>query len=413
MLKNYAKKYTRIWEVSSPECPVFSKLYSSTEKQLKEQHMDRFVQSVNAFRKGRNRIKELSAADEYLFFENTRNFFSDALDFEDREIEMMFSDEMVDATRAFVNQARSFDPALSFGDIFQALRNSWIMFGLQLIMGIPIRLTPSVFAYSMLYPYTDNLIDDPQISGLEKILFSERFRERLSGEPILPVNTTEEIIYKLVEMIEKEFPRNDFQEVFESLLDIHDAQTASLRLMEPSDSVSEQEAMEVCMNKGGASVLADGFLVAGKLTEAQMYFLYGYGAYLQMLDDIQDVDDDNQSGVKTIFSRDAFVLPLDQKVNKTFWFGEHVMQSLDFLGGQHIELFKTLIRRSMHLFVAEAIAQNPDIYSEAYVSAFEKYSLFHFDYIRKLNARFSSYHGLLVTAAKEIALTDRIGVSME
>jgi len=67
----------------------------------------------------------------------------------------------------------------------------------------------------------------------------------------------------------------------------------------------------------------------------------------------------------------------------------------------------------MDLFVAEAIAQNPDIYSEAYVSAFEKYSLFHFDYIRKLNARFSSYHGFLVTAAKEIALMDRIEVSIK
>jgi hypothetical protein len=238
------------------------------------------------------------------------------------------------------------------------------------------------------------------------MLFSERFRERLSGRTILPLSDSEKVIYNLVATIEQEFPRTDYPEVFESLLDIHDAQTASLRLMESSGKVPEREALEICLNKGGASVLADGFLVAGKLTDRQQYFLYGYGAYLQMLDDIQDVDEDHQAGLSTIFSRDAFVEPLDQKLNKTLWFGEKVMQNLDLFGGQHIDVFKALMQRSMDLFVAEAIAQNPGLYSKKHVENFERLSPFHFSYIRKLNARFSSYHGFLVSAAKEITMSE-------
>jgi len=404
MLQDYAERYVRVWKESSSEWPNFPKIYSDDEKLLKEKQTERLAQLLKSIGKARGKIKELSIADENLLFTEIRDFFQNTLDFEDQQIEIMFSEEMVQSTKAFVRQARNFDPNLSFGDIFQALRNAWIMFGLQLIMGVPIRLTPSVFAYSMLYPYTDNLIDDSQISGFEKILFSERFRERLSGKPVIASNTREEKIYVLVEMIEQEYSRSDFPEVFDSLLDIHDAQTSSLKLLSPSGS--EESALEICMNKGGASVLADGFLVAGKLSEAQKYFLYGYGAYLQMLDDIQDVDDDNKSGLKTVFSRNAFIVPLDRKINKTFCFGEHVMHSLANIKGHHIELFQALIRRSMDLFIAEAIAQDSDIYSGAYVSAFEKHSPFHFSFIRKLSTQFSSYHGFLVTAAKEIAFAE-------
>ncbi len=34
---------------------------------------------------------------------------------------------------------------------------------LQLLLGIPVRVTPAIFAYSMLYPYGDNCLDDPAI----------------------------------------------------------------------------------------------------------------------------------------------------------------------------------------------------------------------------------------------------------
>jgi len=123
--------------------------------------------------------------------------------------------------------------------------------------------------------------------------------------------------------------------------------------------MSYREVLKICLTKGGASVVADGYLVAGRLTEAQRYFLFGYGAYLQLLDDIQDVEEDQNTGLMTVFSKEHRLAPLDDKVNKTYWFGEQIMKSLEFFDGQHIDLFKSLMRRSMDLFIAEAIRTEP------------------------------------------------------
>jgi len=406
MLDSYADQYADIWGKCSSSFPEFSKLYPSTEKLSKEKSLDQFLSSIKSFRKQRISKKGLTEAEHQLFFSNTRGFLRDGMDFTDRQLEMMFSDEMIGLTKIFVIEAREFDSGLSFSDIFQACRNVWIMNGLQLIMGLPMKLTPSIFAYSLLYPYTDNMIDDPLISNFDKLIFSERFRLRLSGQNLEPKGKTEQAIFRLVELIETEYSRIDFPEVYESLLGIHDAQTNSMKLIKTKSQLSEADILKICLTKGGASVLADGFLVAGKLTEAQRYFLFGYGAYLQLLDDIQDIEEDFRDGLMTVFSGSAFQSPLDEKLNKTYWFGEEVMKSLDYFDGQNLDLFKSLMRRSMDLFIAEAIAQTPNAYSREYVTSFESWSPFHFSYIRKQKKEFTPYNGFLLTAIEEIAFTE-------
>lgn len=406
MYQDYTKSYAEIWESCSIHFPLFPKTYSPSEKLQKEQILDQYLQSIKAFRKEKISLKTLTEADQYKYIRNTRAFLHDGLDFTSGQLELMFSDQLIEQTRAFVRQARAFDAGLSFNDIFQACRNAWIMNGLQLIMGIPVQLTPSIFAYSMLYPYTDNLIDDPNIAAYEKMNFSVRFRNRLSGQQPEPVNATEHAVFRLVGMIEAQYSRTEFPELFESLLGIHDAQTQSLKLIQDADQLSEQDTLNICMGKGGASVLADGYLVAGNLSADQKYFLYGYGAYLQLLDDIQDVEEDRQAGLMTVFSKPASRPVLEERLNKTYWFGEEVMKSLDRFKGQHLDLFKSLMRRSMDLFVSEAIAQNPDVYSIGYIAAFENYSPYHFSYIRRQKEQFATYNGFLLTAIEEIAFTE-------
>lgn len=410
MLKNYCLAYKDIWELSSTRLPEFSKSYNYSEQCQKELILNQFLKSVKSFRKGRISLKRFSETDELNFLANTKVFLSTGLGFDKNQIDLMFSDELMSASRMFIGMARNFDRKLTFPDIFQAMRNVWIMNGLQLIMGIPLAVTPSVFAYSLLYPYTDNYIDDPKISGFEKLIFSERFRNRLSGEKLLPANETEHAIFRLVELIESEYDRSAYPEVFESLLCIHEAQTKSIRLVQEKNTISENEIIEICLNKGGTSVLADGFLVAGHLTEVQKYFLFGYGAYLQLLDDIQDVEEDSQSGLMTIFSKDFGNNPMDEKLNKTYWFGEEVMKSLDFFDGQQIPLFKSLMRKSMDLFIIEAIAQNQKAFSAKYINQFEPYSPFRFSTIYRQRELLAPYHGILLAAINELAFSEHYGV---
>ncbi len=408
MIQNYTEQYAGLWEKCSIQMPEFSNVYLKGDKLMREKFLDQFLHAIKAFRKNRILGKSFNEEDKQLFVSNIRGFLCNGLDFTDGQLELMFSDEMVEITRMFVRQAKAFDPELAFNDIFQACRNMWIMNGLQLIMGIQMQVTPSIFAYSMLYPYTDNLIDDPNVSSFEKLVFSERFRNWLSGIKLEPQNKTENVIFRLVGMIENEYSRNDFPEVYESLLGIHDAQTDSMKLFQQNNPIGKHEILKICMAKGGASVLADGYLVAGKLTEAQRYFLFGYGAYLQLLDDIQDVEEDHAAGLMTVFSESVFRISLDEKLNKTYWFGEQVMKSLEFFDGQHIELFKSLMRRSMDLFITEAIAQIPDAYSPKYVAEFESFSPFNFSYIRKRKEQFAPYNGFLLTAIEEFAFAESL-----
>src|SRR5690554_6629817 len=99
------------------------------------------------------------------------------------------------------------------------------------MMGISLEITPSVFAYSMIYPYSDNLLDDPNISGAEKQEFSRRFNRRLHGEKVESESETESQLFRLVGMIEDQFPRNEFPKVYESLYAIQQGQTHSLNLI--------------------------------------------------------------------------------------------------------------------------------------------------------------------------------------
>ena len=406
MIKKYLEEYAVFWEDSKSDFPFITQKFNQNEQQAREKILDQYIQSVKVVRNGKLTRKNFNEKDERLFFENTRTFFRDGLDFTQIQLQVMFSDELTEVTRQFVRKAKRFDPTLTFHDIFQACRNMWIMNGLQIVLGLPVRQTPSMFAYSLLYPYTDNLIDNPAISSSDKVIFSNNFYLRLAGHDPVPNNDSERTIVSLVSMIEDEYPRSAYPEVYQSLLAIHQAQTQSMHLIHSGDALSETEILKICIAKGGASVLADGYLVAGRLSKDQEYFLFGYGAYLQLLDDIQDVDEDQAAGLKTVFSGISQLL--DTRLNKTYWFGEQVMKSLPLFGGQHIDVFQSLMRKSMDLFIIEAIAQNPGYYSKKYVLEMENHSPFSFSFIQKRKEKFAPYNGLLLTAIEEFALNEYI-----
>jgi hypothetical protein len=67
----------------------------------------------------------------------------------------------LDVAEEFIRAAKKEDPQLKNEEIFQAMRNIWIMNSLQIFWGLPLKMTPSVYAYSMLYPYTNNFLDNP------------------------------------------------------------------------------------------------------------------------------------------------------------------------------------------------------------------------------------------------------------
>ena len=379
-VQDYIDHFKEMWAQSPETFPEFPKTFPKEDKLRHEQNFNRFQKKLKELQNVA-KVQQLRNDPAKTFFPMFKSFLQTVFDFEAGHLEIILSDEFKDVSKDFFYRARAFGPELKPEDIYQGMRNVWIMNGLQLMAEKPVKITPSVFAYSMIYPYSDNLLDDPGISNDQKQAFSERFDRRLHGLPEKPVNHTEKQLFRLITMFEEEFPRIEFPNVYESLYAIQQGQTNSLKMI-ADNGLSDDEICTICFEKGGASVLADGYLVAGELTREEEQALFGYGVYLQLLDDIQDVREDSLAFTKTIFS----CLPendLGRFVNKTIHFGRMALEEMRCFKGVNGDDFLGLMNRSIETMIVESVGLNHTWFSKNYLNEIEKVSPLHFSYLRK------------------------------
>lgn len=389
LVENLVDDFEAVWQSGSP-APIALRPFSVSEQQEREYHLGEFIQNLESEQKAKNARFDNEAMQDRMF-SHVRAFFRSALGFSESQLDLILSLGFKDSTTEFVNLARQFDSDLTSADVFQACRNVWIMNGLQLMLGIKVKLTPSIFAYSMLYPYTDNYLDDVSISKKDKIEFNDRFAQRLAGRSVEARNNHEAVIFSLVGMIESDFDRFAFPQVFESLLAIHQAQTKSVLLL-GSENLSGRDVLRISLEKGGTSVLADGYLVAGALTFDQARFMFGYGAYLQFLDDLQDVHEDTAAGQRSIYTLEAERSALDAITNHTFDFGERVLNSQKGFRGKASARYTGLMRSSIQLMLLEAAGFADDLFSKDYIQNVDRFSPFRFSYLKEMKKRHTPYY---------------------
>ena len=312
-----------------------------------------------------------------------------AMNLEARHLDFIKTTGMVEASQEFARMARQFDPQIRPEDIYQAGRNVMTMNFLQLLLDLPVEVTPSVFAYSMLYPYTDNYLDDPAVSRTTKLAFNNRFQRRLRGEDVRPANNHEATISRLVEMIESQWDRVHYPQVYQSLLAIHEAQARSMALTVPGASPYELDVLGISFEKGGTSVLADGYLVAGWLNPAQASFMFGYGAYTQLMDDLEDLEQDMREGCQTVFSQTAGRWPLDRVTNRMIHFGRAIFGDLSAFPSPSAQLMTELIYRSIDSVLIDIASRVERYYSKDYRNELERHVSFRFACTRRQREKLS------------------------
>lgn len=382
------KQYLHEWENCSEHFPVSGKRFSYFEKRIWEMKFESFLGSIKKEAKHEH-------PDNNKLLQKAQSFFKESLNYSNEHLNFIFSEDMLSASKSFIQKAWEFDPKLKNEELFQALRNVWILFGLQSFFGMKVQLTSSFLAYSLLYPYSDNLIDDANISKIDKLAFSERFADRLSGEEVKAQSALEEKIYELVEMIEKEYERPEFPQVYESLLAIHSAQTKSLALVSNKALLSEEECMKICIEKGASSVIADGYLVLGDLDSKQFHFLFEYGTYLQILDDLQDAREDYLDSITTCFSRKLPYGNLDKMLCQTYYLGKNFYKSLEHLYPEENN-FRGLIQRSFALLFIASVFQNKDDFSAEFIRKIEKYAPFRFSFLQEHQKELEPFRDLMM-----------------
>lgn len=324
-------------------------------------------------------------------------FSAEALDLPADAIQML-TEGFLPVGTGLARWARSFDPDLGRADIVQACRNAWTACGLQPLFGEETELTPSILGYSLLYPYTDNYLDQPAITADAKRRFGERFRLRLRGDAIQAGNSHESALWELVALIEGQYSRKLFPGVYDCLLAIHRAQQDSVAQLNPGSGAipfrSADELLRLSCAKGGSSVLADACLARGWLTAQESQFAFRWGVLLQLGDDLQDIREDLRSGSATLFSRTAALgIPLDGLANQLLRFSDCIAGEMEELpcGSR---MLKDLLRMSWRSLIVNAVAESHRFFSSCYVKQIERTSPFRFDFLRARRKRLGRRHGL-------------------
>ncbi|ERI93416.1 hypothetical protein HMPREF1982_01840 [Clostridiales bacterium oral taxon 876 str. F0540] len=278
----------------------------------------------------------------------------------------------LEVAQKFITRAREEDSELKSEEIFQAIRNVWIMNSLQLFWGLPLKMTPSVYAYSMLYPYTDNFLDNPEVNIEEKVKFNERLYKVLNGENLTPTNFIEEQVFSLVGKIESEYSRDKFPEVFDSLSLIQEAQTESTK-QDKDELLDYDKILPISFFKGGTSVLADAFLVKGNLNIKEMHFAFAYGSFLQLLDDLQDAVADKKDNHQTLFTIRNNNELIDTEVRSliSFIFKANATDESDT---PIMCLMKEVITSCTLVMIMDAAGRNPELISHRLYKELESYS---------------------------------------
>jgi len=381
--ERYATRCAAAWAEANAAAPEFGATVSLAAKLQREQRADRYLEETERrlrqwpstpAKRGIWRQDLLSAA---------RRMAGDYLGGDAEGLDRLLTDEGLEATRQFVREAKCFAPAITDQCLFQALRNLWVTHSVQLFLRSPVALSPAIFAYSMLYPWTDNCLDDLRLARGAKIAFGDWLALRLAGLKAPPPDLHAEQVSRLVGMIERLYPRAEFPEVYLCLQAIHQAQMNSLDQQDAARTWDEPSLLNLSIAKGGTSVLADACLVRGSLAEDAAEFMFAYGVLLQFMDDLQDLRDDLANGHMTLFTRQTRLGTLDQVTARLWAFTQEVLWNFSRFAPAQSDSVKSLIQANLRLLLLQAVAGNQQFYTPVFVAALEAVSPVRFSYLAR------------------------------
>jgi hypothetical protein len=382
-------RFSSMWNCVAPLASPIGKAFSPTEQLRNELKLREMLPE-----RTHERLSQSEVKTRILRLKNgVRDLVLESVSTGYREEISGFLDACFDAADDFANRAKEFDTNLSNEGIFQALRNIWITNSIQASFGMPVRVNASAFAYSLLYTYTDNFLDDRTVSHAEKEKFGFAFGRRLAGFDADSDTQLFSKVSELVRLIEEEYPRDSFPEVYASLLAIHHAQQSSLQQRTDTSS----DILRLTVQKGGSSVLADGYLVKGKLSSIEQEFCFGYGVFLQLIDDLQDIEEDLTGASETLFTRAVHEGTPDDITMQLAAYVHRILNLATSMTKSRLDGLNELILQGSNGLILVSVALHPGLFSEQFVETNEPFSPLTFEAIRSMHKEWASPDTILIS----------------
>ncbi|MDF2821429.1 MAG: hypothetical protein K0R15_1870 [Clostridiales bacterium] len=289
-------------------------------------------------------------------------------------------DALQEELKDFLRQLRSFAPEISFSEIGQALRNYIVYIMFKEINQLSTGFSSACFGYSMLYPFTDNYIDSKKYSNKQKAEYNQIIRDKIVGKEIHPDSIHQQKTCDLLQMIESKYPRNDNPMIYSLLLNMLDAQENSMRQQNSGSLLTADERLDISLYKGCISVLIDRYFVDKEITEEDMIFYNGFGFFLQIVDDLQDIKEDSIQGNQTIFTVDLHSDNIEKITNKMLHFVHQIMQTYQ----AENDKVKNFILFSCYQLIFSSIVGSKEFFSKEYLDKTESYYIVTYPYLEKV-----------------------------
>jgi hypothetical protein len=120
--------------------------------------------------------------------------------------------------------------------------------------------------------------------------------------------------------------------------------------------------------------------------------MFAYGAFTQLMDDLEDTRLDLQDGVLTLFSQVAGHWPLDSITNRLFHFGRRVFQPVDDFKGKDVRTLQEMIWKCIDPLLIDFASHNPGFYSRGYLQKLEDHFPFWYQGLAKSRRQVERKH---------------------
>ena len=343
----------------NPETKIINELYiKSISQNLQKQ--------IGSFRKipiqrGKWRNKALDMIYDILYREDIIGLHHYM---NQNEIDSFFGELM-----EFLRHVRKFAPDLLFTDIGQAIRNYIVYAVFKKLNKETSGFNLAAFGYSMLYPFTDNYLDNKSLSSEDKKEYNQLIRDKIDGKEIHPQKLHHRKTCDLLQNIEDLYPRNLDQTIYQLLLMMLDAQENSLSQQNKDLPLSDQERLEVSIYKGSISVLMDRFFVNKDTTEEDLIFYLSFGFFLQLADDLQDIGEDSRLGHSSLFTTNLQCRQEEAIVNKLLHYVHHIMTEYR----SDNESLKHFLLSNSYLLIFTSVIRSREFFSQEYIATIEKF----------------------------------------
>ena len=289
----------------------------------------------------------------------------------------------------FFKAATSFDETMSMEEIGQAARNYLVYDIFTQIHNLPPVVTPAIFGYSMLYPYTDNYIDDPQYSADEKNDYNRMIAQHIKGDNVKTRCMHDIKTCELIDDVIHFYENDDQTDIRYGLFYMLDAQKLSLTQTKSSlrKDLNEDEIFKISSYKGGISVLIDRFYVSTNMSEEDFLFYLCYGFFLQLADDLQDITEDYNLERQTLFTFEKNDNRVQIILNKLFHFLQAIMDAYTI---NNFELKEFIQKNCFYLLLFSTFGSEEN-FSKDYLSKLEQYLPVSISFLEKLKEELSPF----------------------